>query len=1156
LAFAALLGGAGTAPSHAATVSVAAGGITLIDETGVDDVIELRVERDQVVVRGVAAGPGCSPGHWPGEVVCPTRSGDSVDVRLAEGADRLVGHTATDAACRAMTVDDGPGDDEIVMPSYGECVAAVRNGVGDDTLQGSVLRGGPGADVLSAITVDYSGASAPLSMSHSETPGRMKVTDGEPGGSDDVGFWTIVGSRFGDVVDLRRMEIPARWCCVRFELGAGDDTVRWGDVSAEFYGGPGNDLLMSGSEDRTIDRFRSGSTASGEGGDDRVAGGPWIDRLGGGPGRDRVEGGGGEDVLNGEDGDDVLRGGDASDALRGGPGADVVSGEGDGDFLLGEEGPDDIDGGDGVDLVGTEDWVYGPDLDEPGDDRVSGGPGDDTIVAGAGDDRVDGGPGHDRLDGSDGADALDGADGADLLDGSRGADRIGGGPGLDWVTYAEREERVQVSLDGAGTEGAAGEGDMIGADVERVRSGDGNDALVVPAVGGRAEAGEGHDHVVGGPGVQELLGEGGHDRLQGAGGNDVLDGGPGIDTGDWSDADGPVQADIGVALWIDAKVGTAANPIRELEAAIGGPHADVLRGGPGTQRLDGGPGNDLLDGGADGDVLIGGAGVDSVDYSPRATPITVTLGGGADDGSPGEGDDVGAVEHVAGGRAADRLVGTGAAELLRGNGGDDTIAAGGGADVVHGGAGTDTLDSGTGADIVGAADRDADRVVCGGEDDTVTADNADTLEGCPAKVGVRKAPAPRSAPRTRRRAIARAALASARSPRRVSGTSNADRLAGRAGADNIHGGLGPDRIDGRGGNDQLFGGTGSDLIRGGAGGDLLEGGEAPDRLEGGAGADQVLGQTGSDRVSGGSGGDAVDGGSGDDHVIGGAGDDSLFGRFGHDRMSGGPGADAIAGHEAPDTLNGGPGADVLEGGSGRDELLGADGPDTIAGGSGADSVVAGAGDDVVVVEHRDGPERAVDCGPGLDIIQVIVPTRTRPVSAARRFRDCERRQVIVETAPPTPTGITVFTGESGDARAGTGLADKLLGGPAGDIFLGDDGPDLLWGDHRPGTAAPDQLYAGAGADTVYGGGGADLVDGGDGDDFLQGDAGDDQVRGGAGNDTIRPAAGADTVDAGAGDDRIDALVDGADVIDCGRGRDTVRADRRDRLRGCEVVRRR
>jgi hypothetical protein len=44
--------------------------------------------------------------------------------------------------------------------------------------------------------------------------------------------------------------------------------------------------------------------------------------------------------------------------------------------------------------------------------------------------------------------------------------------------------------------------------------------------------------------------------------------------------------------------------------------------------------------------------------------------------------------------------------------------------------------------------------------------------------------------------------------------------------------------------------------------------------------------------------------------------------------------------------------------------------------------------------------------------------------------------------------------------------------------------------------------------------------------------------------------------AGPGDDAINSVDGVRETIDCGSGRDTVRADRRDRLRGCEKVKRR
>jgi hypothetical protein len=43
--------------------------------------------------------------------------------------------------------------------------------------------------------------------------------------------------------------------------------------------------------------------------------------------------------------------------------------------------------------------------------------------------------------------------------------------------------------------------------------------------------------------------------------------------------------------------------------------------------------------------------------------------------------------------------------------------------------------------------------------------------------------------------------------------------------------------------------------------------------------------------------------------------------------------------------------------------------------------------------------------------------------------------------------------------------------------------------------------------------------------------------------------------AGAGRDRVNASDSRRDTVSCGAGRDTVTADRRDQLRGCERVRR-
>jgi hypothetical protein len=70
-----------------------------------------------------------------------------------------------------------------------------------------------------------------------------------------------------------------------------------------------------------------------------------------------------------------------------------------------------------------------------------------------------------------------------------------------------------------------------------------------------------------------------------------------------------------------------------------------------------------------------------------------------------------------------------------------------------------------------------------------------------------------------------------------------------------------------------------------------------------------------------------------------------------------------------------------------------------------------------------------------------------------------------------------------------------------------------------------------------------------------GDAGKDKVDGANGNDTISPGAGKDKVTAGGGNDEISARDQTSDTIDCGAGRDKVTADRTDKVRNCEFVRR-
>jgi Ca2+-binding RTX toxin-like protein len=72
---------------------------------------------------------------------------------------------------------------------------------------------------------------------------------------------------------------------------------------------------------------------------------------------------------------------------------------------------------------------------------------------------------------------------------------------------------------------------------------------------------------------------------------------------------------------------------------------------------------------------------------------------------------------------------------------------------------------------------------------------------------------------------------------------------------------------------------------------------------------------------------------------------------------------------------------------------------------------------------------------------------------------------------------------------------------------------------------------------------------------LNGGAGRDRLDGGAGNDKLNGGAGPNTYLGGAGRDIITAANGRKERVNCGAGRDRARADRTDKLRGCESVKR-
>ena len=142
--------------------------------------------------------------------------------------------------------------------------------------------------------------------------------------------------------------------------------------------------------------------------------------------------------------------------------------------------------------------------------------------------------------------------------------------------------------------------------------------------------------------------------------------------------------------------------------------------------------------------------------------------------------------------------------------------------------------------------------------------------------------------------------------------------------------------------------------------------------------------------------------------------------------------------------------------------------------------------------------------------------------------------------------INGFSGQ--DCIDGGRDHDRVDGGDDNDRLIGGAGNDRLLGDE-----GRDQLFGGAGKDRLEGGFGRDMLAGGSGEDRLLGGADADRLFGEGGRDRIVAGDGRNHVDGGAGNDSIDTSNGERDRVICGTGRDRVRADRIDRLNGCETI---
>jgi len=181
------------------------------------------------------------------------------------------------------------------------------------------------------------------------------------------------------------------------------------------------------------------------------------------------------------------------------------------------------------------------------------------------------------------------------------------------------------------------------------------------------------------------------------------------------------RIDLGAGNDALALTGTSQKGPFVVSAGAGDDNVRIV--GKANAIVDGGPGADVLRADAVSE-LNGGEGPDAVggdraiaSYASHGAGVTVTLDGVANDGVPGEGDNV-ATRSVIGTEAADALTGNDEANDLRGRGGDDVLVGSGGDDTLRGEGGANRVLAGAGDDRVEASPADA--VKCGRDTDVAT----------------------------------------------------------------------------------------------------------------------------------------------------------------------------------------------------------------------------------------------------------------------------------------------------------------------------------------------------------------------------------------------------------------------------------------------------
>lgn len=745
---------------------------------------------------------------------------------------------------------------------------------------------------------------------------------------------------------------------------------------------------------------------------------------------------------------------------------------------------------------------------------LTGGEGADDLTAPALGVQIRGRLGADTITGAGGGDSLFGNDGNDQLDGADGTDTTDGGTGTDTCLNAETKVSCELPQDPvtpvtcaldvptgvltvtmsnagnaatllrSGNQILLNGGSCDGATVtstELIRVLDvsaGATALTVDLAGGALA-----------PGVADELGDSDEIEIEadlGAGSGDVIAvSGTGADDHllvgslganlNPGEADGldPDLTGTGIESWTLRGLGGS-----DRLSAWGSPET----GGPLAQGvlLDGGNGADTLLGGTGPDTFNGGEGFDTADYEARSDDLTITMGAGANDGTPGEADDVQAsMESASMGSGNDTATGSASSNLLIGGPGNDILSGGDGDDELRGLAGNDTI-QGQSHDDLHVGGQGDDTELGEGYNDVFSQNQAvdHRSSGAPVPipdVGVASSSFQIASAPTRMYDVnVRVDIEHAKtqqlqvmlvSPwgsrtRMIADVGNGTQMRGTvfdSEAVKHVGSLGSWPLDGRfhpahsleGMRGQLAPGTWTLEVRDKASGSSGRinwwqlqvsygtfAGDGADTINGGSGLRDLVDYSGrfsalTATLEGG----ADDGQAGEGDNIG-AGLDEIedtYGGFGPDTLTGTSiGKNELRGSGGDDTISGLQNDDVLRGQDGNDELYGGDGFDLIYGHKGNDLIDGGTGTDWVTYAGSTGA-------------------------------------VNVNLATGTSSGAE-------DVDSITGI-ENLRGSPHGDTLRGTDLGNFI--------------EAREGNDTVFGLAGNDRLDGGAGTDNLDGGLGTD-----------------------------------------------------------------